>query len=160
METLAYFIYRGKIPFFLARRDTDINMAPVDLVGNLTMCSALDLIERRQKQITNVQVVNGSKILVNNVSFELLLSQTHKNWNKLIDVCVEHYPEIEVQKNPPRYPWFSESLWLFEFLYFIFVAIPIFFYTTWLGQNSEKSQYVRKLTSFCTNILKSYNPNR
>merc|ERR1719229_736906 len=71
--TLGYYIYSNKIPFFIADGDKDINMAPVDLISNLTMACAMEAIEKKENGTSDVQVVNCSKTCVKGCTFNEIM---------------------------------------------------------------------------------------
>lgn len=145
---LAYFIYQGKLPCFLADKNLDLNMAPVDYVGNLTMCCALEALEKREAEDFSVQVVNGSKILLHGINFDALFDAAAENWKKLEMTVPKLAPEGEYHWAPLKQPFYFQSIWIFELLYTIFVHWPLALYCMWLGEDSPTAKKYTKLVNY------------
>jgi len=145
---LGYFIYAGQLPFFLAKRDQDLNMAPVDLIGNSIMASLMDLREAKKNDNISVRVVNASTPCVDGVSFGLILDVASEKYSELVPIAEEAAPGAKFRQTMPRSPLFLQSVWLFQFLYFVCISIPLFFYTLFMGKTSKSSVKFAKLASF------------
>jgi len=151
---LAYFIYKGKIPFFLAKRDNDINMAPVDLVGNLTMACCLECLEKRRRRDFSVQLVNGSSIMLEGMTFDRLVKTSRDHFEEYRGFAKASYAELykadasEIANDPkPKHPFYLETRWLVEFLFSAFVFFPLYLFSLYEGETKRLSS-ARKLTNF------------
>jgi len=156
---LAYFIYKGKIPFFRADRTCSINMGPVDLVCNLTMACCLECLEKRSSRTFDIQVVNASITEVEGVTFDSLLNTTRKNIDECQQIARKSYAdryhvtleEVEAsglfQDGAPRDPWYFRSKWMLDLLFSVCVFFPMFLLKLWEGE-SKRYKSASKLTNF------------
>jgi len=161
---LSYFVYKGKIPFFLAKRDLDINMAPVDMVGNLTMACSLEALEKRKFRDFTVQVVNGSSIMLSGINFNSLIAKCNENVQEYQQIAKESYTERYnldpgnlFSNNGVKHPFYLQSVWLLEILFSIIVFAPMYLFH-WYEGDSKRYKYVTKLTNFLYKYVKVLAP--
>jgi len=158
---LGYFVYKGKVPFFLADRKNDINMAPVDVIGNLICATSLDLLEKRERKEFTAQVVNGSKCCVSGLTFDVILGTTQKRWDSYREMFASGMivgDEIKVSEYPPRDPMYIQWDWAFELLFNVVVFFPLWLYSLWHGAENDMTKRYVKLTNFLYKYVKVLKP--
>merc|ERR1712156_157117 len=154
---LAYYIYKGQLPFFIADKDNDINMAPVDYVSNLTMACVRESLEKREDGACDAHVVNGSKICIKGMTFDQILETTTNRYQDAIDLLPEENKATAI-KTPPKHPWYIKSQRVFDVLYTLLVWIPLWFYTLIYG-GSKKCNTFTKIANLIykyVTVLKPY----
>jgi len=151
---LAYFVYKGKIPFFLAKRDNDINMAPVDLVGNLTMACCLECLEKRKQQDYSVQLVNGSSIMLKDMTFDRIIRVSQENYPEYQKFARASYAQIykedgsHIAQDPtPKHPFYLQTKWVLELLFALVVFFPMWLFRLYEGE-TKRFKSAQKLTNF------------
>jgi len=157
---LGYYVYTGKILMFLCNKDVDCNMAPVDLVSNLIMCCCLDATEKREdpsiKQY-GCQVVNGSKPMIEGVSFGVIFKNVRTNYDECFQLALSLEPEIQ-PRGCPWEPIYLQSAWLFSLIFNVFVSFPLFIYSLFVGSSSVKYIKLHKLMCFVYKYIKVLAP--
>jgi len=144
---LCYFVYKKKVPVLLGDRYLDFNMAPVDIVGNLTMCCSLEALEKRQNRDFSCQVVNGSSIIVKGMTADVMFSVAQERWKELEKLTRDSYerlynrPSTEF-KNPgvPKVPWYTKQKWFVDILFSIFMFFPLWVWGLFAG---ESKMYIK-----------------
>jgi len=157
---LGYYVYTGKIFMFLCNKDVDINMAPVDLVSNLILCCCLDAVKQRENSKTNsyeVRVVNGSKPMIEGVTFGCIFKNVRARFDEYEQAALEICPGLE-KNGCPREPFYLESAWFFNIIFNIFVFFPLWIYTLVMGSGTKKVQKLNKLTNFVYKFVKVLQP--
>lgn len=156
--TLAYQIHEGKLPFFLADGNQDINMAPVDYVGNLTMASCLECLEKRENKQFKIDVANGSKIRVQGLNINYMLKFAHEHYTKYKELTKTKAPWVDFSKNEgPRKPILLQRVWLFDLIFQCLIFFPLWLYSFW-DSTSYRYTKVSKLLRFLHKFAKVLGP--
>jgi len=161
---LCYYVYKKKVPVLLGDRYLDFNMAPVDLVGNLTMASALEVLEKRERKDFTAQVVNGSSIIVKGMTADVMFSVAQERWVELEKLTRDSYerlynrPSTEF-KNPgvPRVPWYTKQKWFVDILFSIFMFFPLWVWGLWAG-NTESYKKTSKTANYIFKYIGAVSP--
>lgn len=154
---LAYMAYRGKVPMFLGNRDIDINMAPCDLVGNLTMCACLDILERKKHLKNDICVINGSVCCIKGVSTGDLVDICQNRYVELFDMAVSVDNEIEYVTTGISSPWMIKNHCIFQLLFFIINAI-VFLYLLFLSHSQKVSERTKKTVQYIKKYMEALGP--
>lgn len=146
---LIYQIYEGMLPFFLADGNKDINMAPVDYVGNLTMCSCLDGLEKRKRKDFSVTVANGSKIRVEGLSLNYMYDYSKAHYLEIVEHAAKHGIEMDPNKNFWK-PFLLNTVWIFDLVFSVCVFFPLWLYSFY----DAKSYRYQKVLKTCSYLFK------
>jgi len=154
---LAHLVYRGKVPIILGNRNNDVNMAPCDLVGNLTMCACLDILERKKKFKADIRVINGSICCVKGVSIGGMVDICQSRYEELFDMAVSIDNEINYVTSGIRRPWMIKNHCIFQLLFFIINAI-VFIYMLFLSRSKQVSRETKKTVYYIKKYMEALSP--
>jgi len=156
--TLIYQIHEGKLPFFLADGDKEVNMAPVDYVGNLCMASCLECLDKRDKNIITATVTNGSKIRIRGLSINFMEKFGQDNYAKYKNQMLTKNPWIgEPKRAKPYAPWLLNQVWIFKLLFNVLVFFPLYLYSFY-DSTSYRFTKVRSLTKYLYKFAQVLHP--
>merc|ERR1711976_348285 len=154
---LAHLIYRGKVPIILGNQNNDVNMAPCDLVGNLTMCACLDILERRSHLKTDIQVINGSICCVKGVTMGGMVDACNRSFEELFDAVVSVDNEIEYVTSGMRNPWMIKNHCVFQVL-FLFINAIVLLYMIILSRSAKVYRKTKKTVEYVKKYMLALSP--
>lgn len=154
---LSYLMYRGKIPIMMGNPKNDVNMAPCDLVGNLTMCACLDLIKRRKENSNDVCVINGSLCCVKGISIGGMVDICRNRYPELLNLANSVDSEVDYRQTMAWKPLLIQSNIMFELLFFFINAI-VFVYTLFLGRSSQEAEKMVQTVVYVKKYMKAVSP--
>jgi len=149
--------YSGKVPIILGNRSNDVNMAPCDLVGNLTMCACLDILERKKQKKTDIRVINGSICCLKGVSIGDMLDICQSSYEELFDMAVSTDNEINYITYGIRRPWMIKNHCIFQLLFFI-INIIVFMSMLFLSRSKEVHKQTKKTVQYIKKYMKALSP--
>jgi len=156
--TLFYQVHEKKLPFFLADGNQDINMAPVDYVGNLTMASCLECLEKRDAKKFTVDVANGSKIRIQGLNINYMTKFAEENYLKYREIAREANPWMDLErKTSPGPPILLSRVWFFDLIFKCFIFFPLWLYSFY-DDSSYRYTKVSKVLRFLHKFAKVLHP--
>jgi len=154
---LGYLVYRRKVPIILGNQDNDVNMAPCDLVGNLTMCACLDILERKKETKIDIRVINGSICCVKGVSMGGMIDVCKNRFEELFDTLVSIDNEIDYITSGLRNPWMIKNHCIFQFLFFMINAV-VFVYMIFLCRSTKVYKKTKKTVDYVKKYMLALSP--